>query len=141
MESLPAILKDRLRAYWYTCTACKFVLEEEVARELWPLLEAKIANLGGMLESWLLRCKDDPRGGWVYGNLRYRQLGDSADGSMMQRRRTPIEVFRKTRKEYDGRGVMLSTRGRIRRVRREWGILGSVSAEAQRYCVRHLFGK
>ena len=141
VESLPAILKDGLRAYWYSCMACKFTLEAEVAREMWPLLEAKLSNLGGMLESWLLRGKDDPRGGWIYCNLRYRQLGDSADGTMMQRRRPPIEIFRKTREEYDARGFMLPTRGRLRKVRREWEILGSAGEEASRFSVRDIFGR
>ena len=141
VERLPAILRERLRAYWYSRLACKFAMEAEVAREMWPLMEAKLSNLGGMLEAWLLRAKDHPGGGWVYCNLRYRQLGDSADGTMMQRRRPPIEIFRKTREEYDARGFMLPTRGRLRRVRREWEILRSAAAEAQRFSVRDIFGR
>ena len=141
VQSLPAMLRDRLRAYWMTCLHCKFELAQEVARELWPLFAAKIASLGGMLECWLLKCKEGPRGGWVFGNPRFRQVGDAADGSMPRRKRTALEVFRKTHEEFDGRDFLEATRGRIRRVRREREFLGSASLEAQRCCARDLFGK
>ena len=80
-------------------------------------------------------------GGWVYDNLRHRQLGDAENGAPGQRVRTAIEVFRKTREEHDARGVMFPTRGRLRTVRREWEVLGSKAAESQRFSVRDIFGK
>ena len=123
-----------------TCLRCKFELEQEIAREFWALLSAKIGSIGGMLESWM-RCKADPKGGWVFGNLRFRQVGDAADGSLLRRKRTALAVYRKTREEFDGRDFLEATRERIRRVMRERDFLGATSVEAQRYCVRDLFGK
>ena len=141
VELLPAILRRRLDSYWYRCLSCKFQLESEVAREMWPMMQARLASIGGTLGAWLLRAKDHPMGGWVYNNLRYRQLGDAENGAPGQRVRTAIEVFRKTREEHDARGVMFPTRGRLRTVRREWEVLGSKAAESQRFSVRDIFGK